>query len=368
MKDKSSALISKIDEWLLNKPTIFEIGPAFHGGTAGWLSENGEPSFAYPEIGGYFLSYLSAVIDLNSHHSEQAKSCMLATLDWLINITTIDSPPRGRYPLPGSIHDWRAKTVFVFDLGIILRGLESCRHIGIDRQEIHMATWLYGSFLDSMFITRDALVPCKVMSGCSADIPFTWSTQISGHLLKALSFSTSPKIRLPSNLIENAQYWGTKIALTNAWEKTDLTHPLLYFVEGLLIFGDYKKDPRLFHKAAKILKSLCEVFNQLGFLPEKLSLPNITKRADVQAQFLRAILIADCLNLQTGITKAMIAKLEKLLRSFIQQDGSVVFLREGETSAIIKNTWCAMFTVQALRYLQSYRKGELHKNWAKLLI
>ena len=48
---------NRIATWLLSSGIQFQTGPE-SGAVAGWLEANGKPSFAYPEITGYYLTCL----------------------------------------------------------------------------------------------------------------------------------------------------------------------------------------------------------------------------------------------------------------------------------------------------------------------
>jgi hypothetical protein len=50
---------ASISQWLRTSDIVFRAGP-HKGAVAGWLSEDGDPSFAYPEITGYYLSWLAS--------------------------------------------------------------------------------------------------------------------------------------------------------------------------------------------------------------------------------------------------------------------------------------------------------------------
>src|SRR6266446_5666404 len=52
-----------IADWLLHSNVRIRSG-RHAGAIAGWLNEHGEPEFAYPEITGYYLSWLAFVASL----------------------------------------------------------------------------------------------------------------------------------------------------------------------------------------------------------------------------------------------------------------------------------------------------------------
>ncbi|MGH7111739.1 MAG: hypothetical protein ACREFK_15080, partial [Stellaceae bacterium] len=73
-----SARARRIEEWLLSPAIQVQSGP-HTGAIAGWLESDGRPSFAYGEITGYWLSWISGL----AGERPQLASRVRAAVDFL---------------------------------------------------------------------------------------------------------------------------------------------------------------------------------------------------------------------------------------------------------------------------------------------
>src|SRR5437016_8756070 len=97
-----------IADWLLNSKVRIR-SDRHAGAIAGWLDGDGEPEFAYPEITGYYLSWLAFVSGLRPQLD--VRPAATAAVEWLGKVMSIDRPPATRYYFDNR-DDWRNGATF----------------------------------------------------------------------------------------------------------------------------------------------------------------------------------------------------------------------------------------------------------------
>src|SRR5947209_18849458 len=87
-----------IADWLLHSNVRIRAG-RHEGAIAGWLNESGETEFAYPEITGYYLSWLAFMA--NRRRDLELGPLATAVVNWLSTVTSDERPPATRYYFDG---------------------------------------------------------------------------------------------------------------------------------------------------------------------------------------------------------------------------------------------------------------------------
>jgi len=117
-----------IARWLLKSKIVIREGP-HRGAVAGWL-DGGSPSFAYPEVTGYYLSWLASLSQTEVcpiKFERQATDAMT----WFSHIATGELPLFDPIPLNPKQEDCETAPSFTFDSRCGARGIvESVASLG----------------------------------------------------------------------------------------------------------------------------------------------------------------------------------------------------------------------------------------------
>src|SRR5687767_3496439 len=112
--------LARLQHWLSFGPAIATDGP-HAGAVAGRIAADGRPEYAYPEIAGYFLTWLAFLARTGSLR-EPARRLAPAIGAWHAQWLDTDADTRVRLR-SGDEDDWRNRAVFLFDLAMLLRGV-----------------------------------------------------------------------------------------------------------------------------------------------------------------------------------------------------------------------------------------------------
>jgi hypothetical protein len=320
-----TSVAASIASWLLTSNIVVRAGP-HKGAIAGWLTERGDASFAYPEITGYYLSWLASSAEV-AGVSDALSASAADAINWFTRIAHGDLPLLTRYHESSQIDDWRNHAVFTFDLSMAARGISDSRGLTPTEIGAEPLRWMLSLLSDACTASR----ALPVYISARRELPSRWSTQPGPYQLKtaaALLFSVET---LPGSLRDAA--WNTY----DRWRSVspevngpaDL-HPALYALEGLIEFGRHG-DTEAFELAARrfqdISRKLCRWPNEM--------------RSDVIAQTLRlSYLLGSSDNSRT-------VALRHLLEEFVDPAGRVSF-RPFAYRPLHWNAWSAMFTYDSL--------------------
>jgi hypothetical protein len=313
-----------IADWLLHSNARIRTG-AHAGGVAGWLDENDDPEFVYPEITGYYLSWIAFVVALSPDLESDARDAAVAAVNWVDRITSRSDPPATRYYFDDR-EDWRNNATFTFDLAMLCRGLHAVRRLVPEQPRKNVIRKLLrhlapaGNVLPAVIHVRGPLPEC-------------WSTRPGAFQLKSAA-ALRP-------ILDHPAVWGT----FNRWSGRVLDgldgselHPAFYAVEGLIQFGISGK-PKTLREAASCFEVLFECING--------------GRSDVVAQGLRLGTTLRSLGfLQNAIWKERLEELDFLLEGFVSRSGAVCFYPSA-SAPVHFNTWAAIFAHQ--HYLNSWK-------------
>lgn len=361
------ALIQSIRNWLLGSQAQLPDGP-HRGGVAGWLNEMGAPAFLYAEAMGYYLTWLAFLREIS--HGDAALPHATSALRWISDRFAGGTVPPTRLYLEGCAEDWRNNVIFSFDLAMLSRGIAVAPSPADGR---HRAASL-AKVLDCLnrFIDSDRFIrPCLNAQRRSATpLPERWSLAAGPHQLKvAAAIFALPPDAVGGDLAVAAHklFWHWRKRLLSARPVGD-THPILYSLEGLVLAGAHGRDEGAWQLAARLYSRLMEAQLTEGGLPSCLNDTCTPPRSDVLAQALRVGSILRSRNCLNGSGwEERLASLATALRSFVQNDGSVQFCREGKERH--RNTWCALFSHQAFCFYELLSTGQaIPEHWLKLLI
>lgn len=306
--------IHRIDGWLSHGSVFC----AESGAVAGVTDDEGVV-YWYGEIAGYYLAYLASLTLESSKSQKFARHAASQVGLWLQSQWASVPGPTRLYK--NSNVDWRNDYVFAFDLAMILKGLTSIRQCGIDAWDgQQIAEFIKVKLVD------DQGSLCAVYTLQPGNQPNTWSTSIDGHQLKTAAglfgwgarFNDHKLCKLGNGICKSLTRGGTL-----DWPHLPL-HPRLYALEGLLLCNLVK--PR---SIATLLQNILA------------SIDIETERTDVIAQLLRLALLA---KIEANLTD----RITSHLLDSIDVDGSVIFRMNQANKE--RNTWCAIFTRQALHF------------------
>lgn len=317
----------RLRQWLLVAPIQAMDGPQ-RGGVAGTLTAEGRIEYVYPEITGYYLHWLASP-DICVLPEARARAA--AAADWAERAYA-DSEPMTRVHLHAHAEDWRNRSRFLFDLGMLAGGLAAAwAHELIEPRPALAARMqqIALDFVDAAGGLRAVAQPAQQQR---------WSTLRGPFLAKAAS-----------RLLMLDRVHPGPAALREACERTLATypptgqpghvelHPALYHLEGIAC-----RQPE--HAGiATSLACMLALEEGLGRLPETPQADLM--RCDVTAQALRLALWLQDAGIATA-DEARMARMAVALADAVDADGGVGFRLDRPTPE--RNTWCAMFAEQAL--------------------
>ncbi|MGH7053805.1 MAG: hypothetical protein ACREFA_08300 [Stellaceae bacterium] len=337
-----SARARRIEEWLLSPAIQVQSGP-HTGAIAGWLESDGRPSFAYGEITGYWLSWISGL----AGERPQLASRVRAAVDFLARAWSQPQPPQTRFYLAAAAPDWRNRAVFSFDMAMILRGLaHAAALIGTGSCAAaaeRIVPWLVRC------IGSDGTLATHRIIDAGGPLPRRWSTEPGPFQAKtAAAILQAPAVWLPGRLAEAARQ-TLAVWRDRASEHADM-HPRLYALEGAILAGEVA-DASLAGTAVPADGWLPENAVSLAAPQPDATLARGEVRADVLAQAIRVLAVAQGEAALDPWGPAM--ALCGALLDHVTSEGAVLF--RAETGP--RNVWCALFAAQALAWLAARTAG-----------
>ena len=316
-------LVQRLDSFLLSDAVICPSAGAVFG------VRYGPSDYTYPEIAGYYLSYLAGLMRCRESARAVVERRARQVVAWLQSISHPDMPLTRYYAFDG-MQDWRNDFVFSFDLAMILRGLAHQHRIGVVSWDASsLADYLLAKMTD-----EDGRLAAVHARGVSA-APSGWATRIDAYQLKtAAGLACYAREYGHAALSKLAEQTAGKCMPTSANVLRQLPlHPRFYALEGLLSLQGRDCHPQV---GGAVLRGLEE------------GSPDV-QRVDVLAQALRLCCI-------TRPEHPAVHRLASTLGRVVDQDGSVRFRLD--SSGPERNTWCALFVRQALSYYLAILNGE----------
>lgn len=334
-------------DWLLFAP-IQPVTGAHRGGVAGWLDEADRPAFVYGEITGYFLTCGRFIARRDDGRPLRAR--LDAAEAWLDAEWRSAPPPTRRYLVPAE-PDWRNDALFSFDCAMALRGLNG---VATERARRARAA-IEAALLQT--VAPDGTLRTHVPHAPGAALPKRWSTTAGPFQLKtAAAILSAPGVAAPLRAAADAtaRRW---LQWHRAHELTGDLHPLLYHLEGLLLWGHGRNEWQHWQLAAEIFDEIMARQRSDGDLPATLSDDRSESRSDVTAQALRIGALLVEAGFLPGRRLRRLRGLAEALQTYAGARGGVRFRNTDAADAHV-NVWCTVFAYQALALFERAGAGE----------
>ena len=348
-------VVHAIQSWLLGPEVQYVDGPHC-GGVIGWFDDHGSPKFIYPEITGYYLSWLAFWANLSGQSDEAAHRANLA-LSWTAKYFSGSTPPKTRiYLLKEEDRDWRNSGSFSFDLAMLTRGVASVRNLA----EEDSRNLVLGQLCEHLIPFCDKKGTLQAFRPHVSDVSYPlshWSCIQGPYQAKAAAaiLSSNSVSPIPPLVHQTAHSVYTNWRSHVRKPASDNAHAALYHLEGLALAAANGWDSH-----AQIL--IENLFMQI------LGMIEPPERSDVLAQALRI----GCMlcSMSNGINLALTDRLRRLaeeLEKFLAADGSILFSRSPNFRH--RNVWSSIFAHQALCFYEVIASGNnISNHWLKLLI
>jgi hypothetical protein len=334
--------------WLLG-PHVQVASGEHAGAVVGWVDRDGNASYAYPEITGYYLQWLAwlaadACTDETPRDRTRGETRRraLAAQRWLLSWAHAGDTPQTRIYLQRAEPDWRNGALFFFDLAMVARGLANAARAGLI--EVDRALIERISALLSTLIGEDGMFEACRASSADVHLPPRWSTRRGPFLAKAASgvlLATAAFPAMPRELqrAADATFAASLDSLTGAEQGE--AHPLLYAIEGALSLPAHPAAVRTLAQIRRHVRDLLGQWSDDGYLPESLRGAG-RPRLDIVAQGIRAAVLL----LDDEASKQIIARMTRALASHVDAQRGIRFSPSDD--AVQYNAWTAMFAEQAL--------------------
>lgn len=347
-----SAAASRLRNWLLHGPARLRHGNEA-GAIAGAIDATGNARYAYAEITGYYLHWLS---ELAADSVDRSATTVAGdVLDWFCRRCADGQLPPTRIAHADSSSDWRNDASFCFDAGMLVNGVASALLHGIARNDAQAQA--ARSTLDQLlarlaaFARPDGLraaIPLR-----DVELPRRWSTVGGAFLSKpAIRIAQASRIAaVPPVLVVACEAELARCTAASALaERPLLLHPLLYAAEGLAWAA-----PERAADIAAMLDLGLSLADDHGRLPET-AYGDTGPRNDVGAQALRIGIWLQVNAAGHAPAPEQLDHLAQLVADEVRADGSIPFRPHG--GADDSNVWCALFAEQALRWWLQWHDGE----------
>jgi len=316
------------------------------GGMVGWLiAATKSPEYLYGEITGYYCSLLAYIY---STDDKCEKSLLVEEMQrqtsWLFNEYSSENGliTRKYY---STKDDWKNKVTFLFDIAMIIRGLRSiCELNVVDKAPETLELYIE---LLAKFRNNEALSPFLPPEK-SAELPDKWATRVDIHYLKIIAALFGLE-EYRSAVARYVDYYSNNTTRQHLLDSD--THPLMYYYEGWLMLRRRNLTTK---KLDDLNYSLFMEFLDRNYgkrLTGKWSTGEGEVRSDIVAQAMRitAVLCAEGLMTKSDYQKH-IESLNAQLADFYL-DGYMCYFKKDVRNNYY-NTWSAMFSYQALDYIQ----------------
>ncbi|MGW0651787.1 hypothetical protein ACWD4T_23715 [Streptomyces umbrinus] len=291
-----------------------------------------------------------------------------AVVGWLSDELNAPSGPRTRAYVDHAkaASEWRNHALFAFDLGMVYRGAASGQASGPGQPETlgrlrARCVRLLGTLLED----DGSWTSCRPNSPAVA-LPERWSTMPGPHLLKVAGGVLA--LGGPEDdpaLADAARATLRRHAPSLDRQLPNMSHPALYALEGLL-----QADLAGHHAYQRELLASYRVLSghlTAGTLGEYAARPDSRSRSDVLAQLLRAGCVLASRDALDPEQRAQLPAMAAVLARRVRPTGGMPF--ESGDDRAPENTWCAMFTHQALAFHERIATGlEIPARWIRLLV
>ena len=354
------SVVRDIQSWLLG-PEVQLTDVPHRGGVVGWFDEKDSPIFLYPEVVGYYLTWLAFFERISGQVNEAAYRANLA-LSWIDRQLSDGAGIKTRIYLTEMPNDdWRNRGSFVFDLAMLIRGIASVRNLADYPERRALAMRLMDLLLP--FCTESGslhafqpheITNCFPSSHWSC-VDGSYQTKVAASLL-----SVHAALPIPSRLRETAISVYHKWREPSQMHSAECAHATFYYMEGLIIAAANGLDPGAWSLAANAFIEATKATP--GFYSS-----NPQARSDVIGQALRigCILHNKCHQRDTSFNR--IHHLAEVLMQFATDEGAILFSQFSPLRH--KNVWASMFAHQALCFYECVAEGlPIDNGWLQFLV
>ena len=343
-----NALSARIQDWLLTSEIQIEYARE-RGAIVGWLENGSIPTYAYPEITGYYLTCMAFVAASEPSLRSEASARSGLAFKWLDQQSSAGDLPLTRVYLRQAADDWRNEAVFSFDLGMVVRGISAAITAGLIKDQQSVLDRYLGPL--RRLTADDILLSHRERPGGGpAQLPDRWSTLPGPHHVKvssALMLANDTQASSAARRIaeKTAEHWMNRVG--GALPLPEL-HPSLYFIEGLLLLGIKTGEERYVEQATVTYTKVMSYQRTDGTLPACIDGTDSYVRSDVLGQALRAGAILVSLGrLSPEEWTRRLSALAEVLASYTAVNGGVLFERGRPSGADHVNVWASIFAYQA---------------------
>ena len=365
--------IARIRRWVLEHAQLS--GGPQAGAVLGGRCPDRDREYVYPEITGYFLSWLAFADACDPVGAQETGPRRQAAISWLLRETRRPGGPRTRGRVGSATDptdDWRNRALFAFDLGMAYRGIRAAAPAADaaprELRELRELRDRLTRLLDSLRQPDGSWLSCLprgLGAGARAPLPERWSTRPGPHLLKAaggvLALAPPSEDR---SAVRAAEATLSRHAPELVRNLPDMSHPALYALEGLLqaeLAGHTAHHDDLLAGYRQLTRHTAD-----GVLHEVSASPTSRVRSDVLAQLVRV----GCVLYGNGALdeeeRGRLDMLAAALTGHVDSDGGVRF---DLADASHHNVWCALFAHQALVFHRHVGAGlPVPGDWVRLLV
>lgn len=326
-----SLQVKKMDSWL-SQPHVFNDGTI-----SGSLDQFNRSLYSYPEIAGYYLSYIAYLLQSYGYEKtlidNARKVIQRQQLLW-----SRPTPPSTREysPYAAVSVDWRNQGMFIFDLAMLWRGITDIAEL----TDINLWDAAELRAYIGTFFSNTELTPVRWFDQRPSNAPDRWSTRSGPYQLKVLAALRKAAAYQHDQCVLD-QVNVILPTVVNEFNQASFhdhnPHSIAYALEGALLLGDdigidYSLGKKWVSHLAKVIFS--------G------DTSNVDyRRSDAIAQLLR---LSCC---EPYFDPAIAFGLYELLLPTIHSDGGMNFTL-APCSVDYKNTWPVLFARQALDFYQ----------------
>jgi hypothetical protein len=349
-------LRQKIESWLLESEIQVCNGP-HQGGIAGWIDNDNQAEFVYPEIAGYFLTSMAFLRAIDPEKAGASVRRARLCFDWLCRQSKAGEVPLTRCYFRPCSTDWRNHVCFAFDLAMLIRGIGSAREF-LDENK---SRWLLKVYLDRLVACcepKGTMKPWLALNGSLGQaVPLRWSTTSGPYQLKIASALSSLGDAMPEQVLHSCQHLVADWTKPRVHEIQGL-HSFFYYLEGLVVMGWKEKSPHYWSQAARGYEQVMKNSPAGSGLTSQGNGCGCETRSDVLAQALRIGCLLKCQGFLKGNDwYDLMDQLTVALKAFISSSGGVAFRAPQEPRLCHWNAWSAMFTHQALEFYERLSNG-----------
>lgn len=309
-----------------------------------WVDHgSGKPSYEYPEITGYALTYLARSVEKSRIDGPEIRAGHSAAT-WLASLIE-DRQLAARV-------NWDGHAIYNFDLAMIANGLLNFGTATADDRWVDSGLVLVQMLVRQ--VERYGYLPSIDPDGPVQSTRSAWSTEGFAHLVKtAQCLMTASALGEPGaeeaagRIIEHG-VWRQETDGRISTHRSDfdcMLHPLFYAVEGLWTYGCATNSEVALGQARAAASWAWQFRMESGGFPRYISMIDGSygaEQCDATAQALRAAVL-------TELDVDVVPTVDRLCAIVLPiGDESCAMPYQPHSHPLHRNAWASMFAVQAL--------------------